>query len=47
MKSLHRRALAGETIRLETQMVRRDGSWLDLELSGVRTLYQGRSYNFV
>jgi len=44
VKALHGRALAGETIRLETQMVRRDGSWLDLELSGVRTLYQGRPH---
>jgi len=44
VKALHQRALEGETIRLETQMVRRDGSWLDIELSGVRTLYQGRPH---
>jgi len=44
VKALHRRALAGETIRLETQMVRRDGSWLDIELSGVRTVYQGKPH---
>jgi len=44
VKALHQRALAGETIRLETQMVRRDGSWLDIELSGVRTVYQGRPH---
>ncbi|MGW8269285.1 MAG: PAS domain-containing hybrid sensor histidine kinase/response regulator [Burkholderiales bacterium] len=44
VKALHERALAGETIRLETQMVRRDGSWIDIELSGVRTVYQGRPH---
>jgi PAS domain S-box-containing protein len=44
VKALHERALAGETIRLETQMVRRDGVWIDIELSGVRTVYQGRPH---
>ncbi|MDX1375773.1 MAG: PAS domain S-box protein, partial [Burkholderiales bacterium] len=44
VKALHVRALEGETIRLETRMVRRDGSWLDIELSGVRTVYQGRPH---
>jgi PAS domain S-box-containing protein len=41
VRALHQRALAGETIRLETQMVRRDGTWIELELSGVRTVYRG------
>ncbi|MEJ2176207.1 MAG: PAS domain S-box protein, partial [bacterium] len=44
VKALHERALAGETIRLETLMLRRDGVWIDIELSGVRTVYQGRPH---
>jgi PAS domain S-box-containing protein len=44
VKALHRRALAGEPVRMETRMVRRDGSPIELELSGVRTMYQGRPH---
>jgi PAS domain S-box-containing protein len=44
VKALHRRALAGEPVRMETQMIRRDGRPIDIELSGVRTMYQGRPH---
>jgi len=44
VKALHRRALAGEPVRMETQMIRRDGRSIDIELSGVRTVYQGRPH---
>ncbi|MGE5825071.1 MAG: PAS domain S-box protein, partial [Bacteroidota bacterium] len=44
VKALHRRALAGEPVRMEAQMIRRDGRPIDIELSGVRTLYQGRPH---
>jgi PAS domain S-box-containing protein len=44
VKALHRRALAGEPVRMETQMVRRDGRPIEIELSGVRTMYQGRPH---
>jgi PAS domain S-box-containing protein len=44
VKALHRRALAGEPVRMEAQMIRRDGSPIDIELSGVRTMYQGRPH---
>ncbi|HSQ81560.1 MAG TPA: PAS domain S-box protein [Casimicrobiaceae bacterium] len=44
VKALHRRALAGEPVRMETQMIRRDGRPIHIELSGVRTVYQGRPH---
>jgi PAS domain S-box-containing protein len=44
VKALHRRALGGEPVRMETQMIRRDGRPIDIELSGVRTMYQGRPH---
>ena len=44
VKALHRRALGGEPVRMETQMIRRDGRPLHIELSGVRTVYQGRPH---
>ncbi|HXZ94006.1 MAG TPA: PAS domain S-box protein [Burkholderiales bacterium] len=44
VKALHRRALAGEPVRMEAQMIRRDGRPIDIELSGVRTMYQGRPH---
>ena len=44
VKALHRRALAGEPVRMETQMIRRDGRPIDIDLSGVRTVYQGRPH---
>ncbi len=44
VKALHRRALAGEPVRMETQMIRRDGRPIEIELSGVRTMYQGRPH---
>jgi len=44
VKALHRQALAGEPVRMETQMVRRDGRPIEIELSGVRVLYQGEPH---
>jgi PAS domain S-box-containing protein len=44
VKALHRRALGGEPVRMETQMIRRDGRPIEIELSGVRTMYQGRPH---
>jgi len=44
VKALHRRALDGEPVRMEAQMIRRDGRPIDIELSGVRTMYQGRPH---
>ncbi|MGC1818275.1 MAG: PAS domain S-box protein, partial [Casimicrobiaceae bacterium] len=44
VKALHRRALGSEPVRMETQMIRRDGRPIHIELSGVRTVYQGRPH---
>jgi len=41
IKPLHRKALAGEPIILETQLVHRDGSRYDLELRGVPIRHRG------
>ena len=41
IRALHERALAGETVRLETQLVRRDGERYDLELRGVPIQHRG------
>ena len=41
IRALHERALAGETITLETQLVRRDGKRYDLELRGVPIQHRG------
>jgi len=41
LAALHQRALAGETVTLQTQLVRRDGRRYDLELRGVPILHRG------
>ncbi|HSC00533.1 MAG TPA: PAS domain S-box protein, partial [Burkholderiaceae bacterium] len=40
-RALHDRAVAGETLRFETQGTRRDGSHFDAEVRGVPVLYRG------
>jgi PAS domain S-box-containing protein len=44
IRALHARALAGATITLETEMVRRDGERYDLELRGVPIQHRGESH---
>jgi PAS domain S-box-containing protein len=44
IKALHARALAGETIMLETVRVRKDGSRHDVELRGVPIRHQGEPH---
>jgi PAS domain S-box-containing protein len=44
IRGLHERALAGETIRLETELRRRDGRRFDLELRGVRIQHRGQPH---
>ncbi len=44
IRALHRRALAGEPIVLDTQLVRRDGARYDLELRGVPILHRGQPH---
>lgn len=44
IRALHETALAGETVRLETQLVRRDGHRFELELRGVPTIYRGQPH---
>ncbi|MEJ7928568.1 PAS domain S-box protein [Ramlibacter sp. AN1015] len=44
IRELHETALAGETVRLETQLVRRDGHCFELELRGVPTLYRDQRH---
>ncbi len=41
IRDLHERALAGETVMLETELVRRDGERYDLELRGVPIQHRG------
>ncbi len=41
IRALHDKALAGEPVRLETELVRRDGERYDLELRGVPILHHG------
>jgi PAS domain S-box-containing protein len=41
IQALHAEALAGATIRLETQLLRRDGHRYELELRGVPILHRG------
>ena len=41
IRALHQRALAGESISLETQLVRRDGARYELELRGVPITHRG------
>jgi len=41
IRPLHRKALAGEPIVLETQLIRRDGARYDLELRGVPIRHRG------
>jgi PAS domain S-box-containing protein len=41
IRALHARALAGETVRLVTQLLRRDGRRYELELRGVPILHRG------
>ena len=42
--ALHRRALAGEAIHLETEGLRKDGARTDIELRGVPIDHQGRPH---
>ncbi|VTU23848.1 Blue-light-activated protein [Variovorax sp. PBL-H6] len=44
IRRLHEKALAGEPIRLETELVRRDGQRYDLELRGVPILHHGEPH---
>ena len=44
IRALHLKALAGETITLETQLFRRDGHRFDLELRGVPIQHRGRPH---
>ncbi|MDM0029449.1 PAS domain S-box protein [Variovorax saccharolyticus] len=44
IRSLHERALAGEAVRLETELVRRDGERYDLELRGVPIVHHGEPH---
>jgi PAS domain S-box-containing protein len=44
IRGLHERALAGETVRLETELYRRDGRRFDLELRGVRIQHRGQPH---
>ena len=41
MKELHRGALAGEPVVVETVRVRKDGAWREVELRGVPIQYRG------
>ncbi|HYE39656.1 MAG TPA: PAS domain S-box protein, partial [Ramlibacter sp.] len=44
IRTLHRQALGGSTVRLETQLLRRDGHHYDLELRGVPILHRGEPH---
>lgn len=44
IRRLHEQALAGEPVRLETELVRRDGERYDLELRGVPILHHGEAH---
>lgn len=44
IRALHQQALAGATVRLETQMLRRDGQHYELELRGVPILHRGQPH---
>ena len=44
IRALHEQALAGEPIRLETELLRRDGERYDLELRGVPVLHRGEPH---
>jgi PAS domain S-box-containing protein len=44
LEALHRRALAGEAVALDTQLVRRDGRRYDLELRGVPIQHRGEPH---
>ena len=41
IRELHRRALAGEPVHLETQSMNKDGSRFELEVRGVPIQYRG------
>jgi PAS domain S-box-containing protein len=44
VKALHARALAGEPVQFETEMVAKDGRRGEVELRGVRILHQGKPH---
>jgi PAS domain S-box-containing protein len=44
VRAIHGRALAGEPTQVETRIVRRDGSEVDIELRGVPVQYRGRPH---
>jgi PAS domain S-box-containing protein len=44
IRTLHDQALAGATVRLETQLLRRDGFSRELELRGVPILHRGQPH---
>ncbi|MCU0804830.1 MAG: PAS domain S-box protein [Burkholderiales bacterium] len=44
VKALHRRALAGEPVQLETQILARNGSRLEVELRGLPIRHQGKPH---
>ncbi|MES2787249.1 MAG: PAS domain S-box protein [Pseudomonadota bacterium] len=44
IRALHREALAGATVTLETQLLRRDGYRYELELRGVPILHRGEPH---
>jgi len=43
-RDLHRRALAGEAVRIESKAMRKDGSLLDCEVHGVPMSYGGKPH---
>ena len=43
-RALHRKALAGETVRLETEAMRKNGERFTVEVRGVRMQYLGRPH---
>ena len=44
IRALHETALTGKAVRLETQLVRRDGHRFELELRGVPIMYRGQPH---
>jgi PAS domain S-box-containing protein len=44
IKALHRRALAGEPVRIETVRLRKDGSEIEIELRGVPIRHRGEPH---
>ncbi|HEU0200907.1 MAG TPA: PAS domain S-box protein, partial [Burkholderiaceae bacterium] len=43
-RAIHQRVLAGETACYETTAQRKDGSWFDVEVRGMRVVYHGQPH---